>query len=121
VDIGGAHHHQTDAHEAGRQWDQEPVADVGDNLTLAPPGPAGIASRPMAQQREHDAEADGNRDDLENGLAGDLQDADEFADHDSLTDAEKRSIRYRRARLRSGVWRARAGLMPKRAAPAGQI
>jgi hypothetical protein len=84
----GADDHQADAHEARAERDQEPVADVGDDIALAPPRRAGIAGRPMSQRREHEAEGDGDRDQLEHGLAGDFEDAQEFGEHGSdLSDA----------------------------------
>ena len=52
--------------------DQEPVADVGDNLALAPPGSTRVA-RPMRQQAEYDAERDRDWYELEHGLAGDFE------------------------------------------------
>src|SRR5215475_16106940 len=47
VQICRAHHHKADAYETRGKWDQEPIADVGDDLALAPPGTARIAARPM--------------------------------------------------------------------------
>jgi len=81
VDICRAHHHQADAHEAGGQRNQEPIADVGDDLALVPPRAAGIAGRPVRQHREHDAERDRYRDDLEDGRACDQQHGIHFDEH----------------------------------------
>ena len=70
----GAQHQQPDAEHAREQRHQEPVADVGDELALAPPGPAGIAGPEMRQHREHERQRDRDRHHLGQGLAEHLDD-----------------------------------------------
>ena len=48
----GAEHQQADAEDTREQRHQEPVAEVGHELALAPPGLAGIAGPEMRQHRE---------------------------------------------------------------------
>lgn len=113
VDVGRAHHHQSDTHKAHHQRDHEPAADAGDDLTLAPPGRARIAGRPASQQREVGANNYGSRKDLERVAPATTR--SEYSSTNitlSLVDAKNRSIRYLLARLRKGlrrVWRARPG------------
>ena len=70
----GAEHQQADAEHAREQRHQEPVADVGDELALAPPGPAGIAGPEMRQHREQQRQRDRDRHHLGQGLAEHLDD-----------------------------------------------
>ena len=54
----GAEHQQADPEDTREQRHQEPVAEVGDELALAPPGLAGIAGPEMRQHREHQRQRD---------------------------------------------------------------
>jgi hypothetical protein len=77
----GADDQQPDAHEAGAERDHEPVGDVGDDLALLPPQLAGIAGGAAGQKGEDDAERDRDRQNLEHGLAGDLEHTEQFEQH----------------------------------------
>jgi hypothetical protein len=59
----GAEHQQPDAEDARKHRHEEPVADVGDEFALAPPGFARIAGPEMREHREHKAERDRDRND----------------------------------------------------------
>ena len=72
----GAEHQQPDPEHAREQRHQEPVAEVGHELALAPPGPAGIAGPEMRQHREHQRQRDRDRHHLGHGLAEHLDDFD---------------------------------------------
>src|SRR3972149_7872430 len=65
-----AQRQHADTKKAREQRDQKPVANVGDDLALAPPRTAGIAGRPAGQRREYHTEDDGDRDDSDEGPAG---------------------------------------------------
>ena len=72
----GAEHQQPDPEHAREQRHQEPVAEVGDELALAPPGRAGIAGPEMRQHREYQRQRDRDRHHLGHGLAEHLDDFD---------------------------------------------
>ena len=72
----GAEHQQADPEDTREQRHQEPVAEVGHELALAPPGLAGIAGPEMRQHREYQRERERDRDDLGHGLAEHLDDLD---------------------------------------------
>src|SRR5258708_1912387 len=46
-DYAGGEHEQPDPQYAREQWNEEPVANVGDEFALAPPGLSGIAGPEM--------------------------------------------------------------------------
>src|SRR5438270_8380977 len=73
-DHAGAEHEQADTEYAREHRNNEPVANVGDELALAPPRNAGIASPEMAKDREHHSQPDCDRDHLFDRLAEHLDD-----------------------------------------------
>ena len=79
----GAEHQKADAHEPRQQRDEKPVQKVGRQLALAPPRLAWIARRPAAQKGERQRQTDRDRNDLEHGLAGDVNNGQEFGEHAS--------------------------------------
>src|SRR5262245_66122095 len=81
VDIRCTHDHEADAHKPGRERNQEPVADVRNDLAFAPPRPAWITSRPMCQHAEYDAERDRNWNKLEHGLTSNFSDCKCLGEH----------------------------------------
>ena len=62
-------HQQPDPEDAGKYRHEEPVAEVGDQFALAPPGLAGIAGPEMREHREHDGKDDRDRNDFRHRLA----------------------------------------------------
>src|SRR6476620_867850 len=52
-DYAGCQHEKPDPQYASKQRNEEPVADVGDELALAPPRRAGIAGPEMGQHGEY--------------------------------------------------------------------
>src|SRR5664279_5120465 len=75
---GRAQCQHADTKEMRDQWNQKPVANIGDNLALAPPRTAGIAGRPGGQCREYDTEDDGDGDDFDEARAGNFNDRIQF-------------------------------------------
>ncbi len=73
-DHGGQNHQQPDPEHAREQRHQEPVANIGGQLALAPPGRAGIAGPEMAQHREQRRQHDRDRHHLGKRLAEHLDD-----------------------------------------------
>ena len=73
-DHPGAEHQQSDPQHAAHQRHEEPVADIGDELALAPPWRAGIAGPEMGQHREHQRQRDRDGDHLGDRLAKHLDD-----------------------------------------------
>jgi len=74
-DDAGGDDQKADPHGAGEYRNEEPVADVGHDLPLAPPRRAGIAGPEMLEQREDHRQHEGDGDHLLDGLAehqGDL-------------------------------------------------
>src|SRR5206468_12005751 len=63
---------------------EEPVADVGNELALAPPWFARIAGPEMREHREHKGERDRDRNDLCHRLAYHLDDFHWQTGHDGL-------------------------------------
>src|SRR5690242_16976629 len=81
-DNAGPEHEEADPEHAGKYRHQEPVADVGDDLPLAPPGCSGIAGPEMAENREYNCEHDGDRDHLRDGLTDHQKDFERQVGHD---------------------------------------
>src|SRR5436305_6875573 len=73
-DDAGAEHEQADTEYTREHRNDEPVANVGDELALAPPRNAGIASPEMAEDREDERQPDRDRDHLFDRLAEHLDD-----------------------------------------------
>ena len=84
-DHAGAEHEQTDTEYAREHWNNEPVANVGDELALAPPRNAGIAGPEMAEDRKHHSQPDRDRDHLFDRLAEHLDDFKGQIGHGRLT------------------------------------
>src|SRR4029079_1983221 len=80
---GGAKDQQPDAEDARKYRHEEPVADVGNEFALAPPGFAGIAGPEMREHREYNSEPDRDRNDLRHRLAYDLDDFHWQIGHDA--------------------------------------
>src|SRR5262245_56705906 len=78
-------HQKAYAQIAREQRYQEPVAEIGDELALVPPGAAGIAGPEERQHREGGAQRDRYRNDLDQGHAHAVDDRDEFLEHDATT------------------------------------
>jgi hypothetical protein len=64
-----ADHQQPDPEDAAKYRHEEPVAEIGDQFALAPPGFAGIAGPEMRDHGEHHGECDRNRNDFRHRLA----------------------------------------------------
>src|SRR4051812_19063042 len=60
---------KADPHDACEHRNDKPVADVRDDLPLAPPGHAGIAGPDMLEHGEDDRERESRGDHLRDGLA----------------------------------------------------
>ena len=80
---GGAEHQQADAQIAREQRDDEPIAEIGDELALAPPGPARIAGPEVAEHGEDGAEHEQHRHELHHRHAHAVDDRDDFFQHDA--------------------------------------
>ena len=81
----GAHDQEPDAQIAGEQRDDEPIAKIGHQLALAPPGLARIAGPEEGQNREDGSERDRYRQDLDESDADAVDDGEEFLEHDAET------------------------------------
>ncbi len=73
-DHGGAEHQEPDPQHTCEHWNEEPVADVGDEFALAPPGRSGVAGPEMGQHREYQSHHDGDGHHLGDRLAEHLND-----------------------------------------------
>jgi hypothetical protein len=79
----GADDQEPDAQIAREQRDDEPVAEVGEELALAPPRPPRIAGPEVAEDRETGPERERDRHGLHDGQADTVEDRDDFLDHDA--------------------------------------
>jgi hypothetical protein len=80
----GAEREQADAEHAREQRDEEPVAEVGDELALAPPRRAGVAGPEMGQHREDQRKRQRDRHQLHDRLAEHLDDFQRQVRHPGL-------------------------------------
>src|ERR1700692_747988 len=85
-------HQQPDPQIAREQWDYDPIANIGDQLALPPPRTTRIAGPEERQDREHDAESDRHRHELEDGHADAVDERDEFLEHENDPDAGARRV-----------------------------
>src|SRR5262245_25188101 len=74
---------EPDAQIARDQRDDEPVANIGRKLALAPPRPSWIAGPEIGQRRKDNAERDRNRKQPDESRADTIDDRDEPFDHDT--------------------------------------
>jgi hypothetical protein len=80
-------HQQANADHPCKDWNENPVDDIGDELALAPPRRRLVAGRVMSKHRKHQGENNGNRHHLLDGLAEHHQDLHRKAEHDRLVES----------------------------------
>src|SRR4051794_4709698 len=80
----GAEHEETYPEHAGKYRDEEPVADVREDLPLAPPGCPGVAGPETGEDREYDRQRNGDRDHLHDGLSDHHENVEGQVGHDRL-------------------------------------
>src|ERR1700685_1082770 len=66
---GSADDQQADAQIAGDHRNEEPIAQVGHEISLVPPGAAWIAGPECREKSEDDSKSDRDRDAFQEGLA----------------------------------------------------
>jgi hypothetical protein len=77
----GAGDQHADPQKPSDDRNEQPVAEVGDEVGLAPPWPAGIAGPEPGQHREHQSQRQRNRHALEKRLANIDDEREQFLRH----------------------------------------
>ena len=95
----GADHEEADAQIAGEQRNEKPIAKIGHQFPLAPPGAAGIASPDDRQKSKDGPERDRHRQHLHNGHADAVHDRKCFLEHDATLSITLRNTRPRVSNL----------------------
>ena len=103
------HDQEADAQIARKQWDDEPVAEIGDQFALAPPGLSRIAGPEEGEHGEHDRKPDRDRHDLHHGHAHAVDDRTELFKHDATRTKRTKLASDRRSRYRPSQLRCREG------------
>src|SRR5262249_21127469 len=79
----GPHHEQPDAQIACEQGNEEPVAEIGQQLALAPPRTPWIAASPKREDGECSPKCDRHRHDLDERDANTVDDRNQLIEHDA--------------------------------------
>jgi hypothetical protein len=94
-----AHNQEPDAQVTRQQRNDEPIANIGHKLALAPPRAARIARPEKGQDGKHQAKQHGDRNEPEEGRAKAFNDRDEPVEHDTHPQTPEGSD-FRRLQLR---------------------